>query len=399
MKMPSMSLMRRAGGFSLVELLVSVVIGLLALGFATRMVVNGENSKQAAAGGSDAMQNGVVALFSIERELAQAGWGLNDPIVAGCDTRFYDAAGYALLTAPRGTATVSPLASVVIQSNSAGSDVVSINAGSSYSSTGMALVNSNYAANDGVIDIDRRPYGFNGTSTVPAGGDVIVVAPDAVGSKRCAMGMVSKAIEPIGPAATVQYQLQIAAGGNNRFNSGSLGVAYPSLQARVFNLGPAANLSFHTWSVSQGFLQLRATNLAGASANPATVTDNIVLLKAQYGLDRRVGDAFNPELGMQVTSWSGTMPDADNDGTAGSAGDYARIAAVRIAVVARSRNPEKPSAATGQCTATTTLPSIFGAAAPTVAVTGDIVPWQCYRYRVFENIVPIRNSAWRPTAS
>jgi type IV pilus assembly protein PilW len=176
MNTPSMSLTHRARGFSLVELLVSVVIGLLALGFATRMVVNGEQSKQSAAGGSDAMQNGVVALFSIERELAQAGWGLNDPIVAGCDTRFYDSANYALLTAPRGTATVSPLASVVIQPNSAGSDLLSINAGSSYSSTGMALVANNYAANAGVIDIDRRPYGFNGTSTVIAGGDVIVPA-------------------------------------------------------------------------------------------------------------------------------------------------------------------------------------------------------------------------------
>jgi type IV pilus assembly protein PilW len=129
------------------------------------------------------------------------------------------------------------------------------------------------------------------------------------------------------------------------------------------------------------------------------VTDHIVLLKAQYGLDRRTGADFTPETGMQVTSWSASMPDADNDGTAGSAGDYTRVAAVRIAVVARSRNPDKPNAATGLCTATTALPTIFGAAAPTVSVAGDAVPWQCYRYRVFETIVPIRNSGWRPTAS
>jgi type IV pilus assembly protein PilW len=338
----------------------------------------------------------VVALFSIERELAQAGWGLNDPIVSGCDTVFSDTAGYALLGAARGAATVTPLASVVIQSNSSGSDMVSINAGSSYSSTGMALIANTYAATSTTIDIDRAPYGFNGSDTVLAGGDVIVVAPDSVGSVKCAVGMVSQVVAPAAPG---QNQLRIATGGTNRFNGGGLGAAYASLGARVFNLGPASNLSFHTWSVDQGFLKLRATNLAGASRDPQAVTDNIVALKAQYGLDQRVGTAFTPELGMQVSSWSGSMIDADNDGTAGSAGDYGRIAAVRIAVVARSRNPEKPNATTGSCTATTTAPTVFGGTAVTLTVSGDSVPWQCYRYRVFETIVPIRNSGWRPTAS
>ncbi len=387
---------RFATGFSLVELMVSVVIGLLALGFATRMVVSSEVNKQTAMGGSDSMQNGVVALFSIERELAQAGWGLNDPILAGCDTVFNDTSGYTLPSAARGGATVTPLASVVIQSNSGGSDLLSINAGSSYSSTGMALIANNYAASATAIDIDRAPYGFTGSDTALAGGDVIVVAPDNVGSARCALGMVSQVVAPAAPG---QNQLRIAGGGVNRFNNAGLGVAYGALAARVFNLGPAANLSFHGWSVDQGFLKLRATNLAGAVTGAQAVTDNIVALKAQYGLDQRAGAAFTPELGMQVTSWSGPMLDADNDGTAGSAGDYGRIAAVRIAVVARSRNPEKPSATTGLCTATTTAPTVFGGTAVSLAVTGDSVPWQCYRYRVFETIVPIRNSGWRPTAS
>jgi type IV pilus assembly protein PilW len=35
---------------------------------------------------------------------------------------------------------------------------------------------------------------------------------------------------------------------------------------------------------------------------------------------------------------------------------------------------------------------------PNVIVTGDTVNWKCYRYRVFETVVPIRNTAWRPTA-
>lgn len=385
---------RRAAGLSLVELLVSVVIGLVALGLATRLVVSSETNKQAALGGSDAMQNGMVALFSIERELLQAGWGMNDPLLNGCDTVFSDTNGYTLLTASRGAATVRPLTAVVIQSNAGASDVLSINSGSDFSNTGMSRLSGGYAAGT-TLEIDRSPYGFNGTDTVVAGGDVIVVAPEAVGTARCAVGQVSSVVEAAANGAL--NKLMIASGGANRFNNGNLGVAYTTATGgRIFNLGPASNLSFHTWSQSQGFLQLRATNLAGSSTAASTVTDNIVAIKAQYGLDRRA--TFTPQTGMEVTTWSGTMLDADSDGVAGSAGDYARVAAVRVAVVARSRNPEKPNAS-GVCTATpSTAYTVFGGSVTVgLAVTGDTIDWKCYRYRTFESVVPLRNSAWRPT--
>ena len=99
------------------------------------------------------------------------------------------------------------------------------------------------------------------------------------------------------------------------------------------------------------------------------------------------------------------MIDADNDGVIGGAGDYQRIGSVRLAVVARSKSAEKPDAA-GQCRATTVQPTVFASAAPAtvaaspvqvnVAVAGDTLDWKCYRYRVFETIVPIRNAQWRP---
>jgi type IV pilus assembly protein PilW len=31
-----------------------------------------------------------------------------------------------------------------------------------------------------------------------------------------------------------------------------------------------------------------------------------------------------------------------------------------------------------------------------VAIAGDGIDWKCYRYRVFETIVPLRNAGWRP---
>ncbi|MES2318634.1 MAG: PilW family protein [Pseudomonadota bacterium] len=382
---------RRAGGFSLVELMVSLVIGLLALTFATRLVLVGEQNKEASLGGSDAMQNGMLALFSITSDANQAGFGLNDDMLVGCDTRFNDTNGFQLATATRAGATITPLSPAVIEST-AGSDTVTLYSGTSQTGTGTLGISS-YPGGT-TINVAAAPYGF-------AKDDVIVAAmDDPLDSRRCALSQITTA--PVLQVAPAQNFLQI--GGAGRF-AGALGLPFGNYLSRVFNLGPAADLSFHTWSVVDGFLRLRATNLTGASAASQAVIDNVVALKAQYGFDTRKGALFRRDLGMQIHQWSATMIDADGQGGAGNGGDYQHIAALRVAVVARSKTPQKPNAS-GVCDATTVLPRVFDASVPTgvaavpvdvtVAVTGDPVDWKCYKYRVFETVVPLRNAGWRP---
>jgi type II secretory pathway pseudopilin PulG len=132
----------RARGFSVVELMVSVVIGLLALMFATRLMTGAESNKQAALGGSDSMQNGMQAMFSISADAAQAGYGLNDQIIAGCNTVFGDNEGYELASATMGTATVTPLAAAVIEPNGSNPYRLTLYAGSSLSGTGTLTSSS-----------------------------------------------------------------------------------------------------------------------------------------------------------------------------------------------------------------------------------------------------------------
>lgn len=384
--------MRREHGFSLVELLVSVVIGLLALVFATRLITGAEQNKANALGGSDAMQNGMLAMFSISGDAQQAGYGLNDVSLVGCNTRFSDTGGYAMAPAARGAATVYPLAPVVIESGGAGPDRISLYAGSSMSGTGTLRVTGNYIGGTR-LDVDRIPYGFNL-------GDVVVVAPDNVGAGDCALAQISADPAKLAAPPAQQY-VMVAGGAGFRFNSGALGPTFTAGMARIFNLGPAKSLAFHTWSVDNGFLQLRATDLAGAGGQAQTVADNIVSIKAQYGFDTRTGAAFVPQEGLLVRRWSAAMVDADGSGSIGNAGDYEHIAALRIAVVARSAARERPGA-NGVCSATSAKPVVFGSAVPegvaaapiTVDVGGD--DWRCYRYRVFETIVPLRNAGWRP---
>jgi type IV pilus assembly protein PilW len=80
---------------------------------------------------------------------------------------------------------------------------------------------------------------------------------------------------------------------------------------------------------------------------------------------------------------------------------WQQVYAVRVAVLARSQNYEQPNAA-GVCQATTvTNQPRWGRTAAAPAGTGfatlqavGALP-SCYKYRVFETIVPLRNMIWR----
>jgi type IV pilus assembly protein PilW len=390
-------ILRRRGGFSLVELMVSVVVGMLALLFATRLITTAEVNRNASLGGSDAMQNGMLALFSMHNDAAQAGWGLNDTLVAGCDTVFNDANGYVLAPAPRNGANITPMSAVIIEAGGANPDRITFYTGTSAAAVGSVKSLDAYASGSTLRTASNPPYNFNP-------GDVLLVAPEPAGAGKCSLVQLASVL-PVPNNGTIDF----SPGGAFRFNTpAGLGANFAAGQARVYNLGKGTALAFHSWSVNNGILLLRATDLAGASAQPVSVIDNVVSIKAQYGFDTRVLPNYDPapdKDGIQVGQWSGTMINADNDADTGGAGDFQRIAAVRIAVVARSKSAEKPDAH-GQCSATTVAPQVFTSAAPAgvaavpitvnVAVAGDPIAWQCYRYRVFETIVSLRNAEWRP---
>ena len=391
----------RSTGFSLVELMVSVVIGMLAILFATRLVIGGEKTKDGAVGGSDSMQNGMLALYSLSNDAAEAGWGINDTLAAGCQTSFADTGGYALAQITVGGVTRTPLAAAVIQSGGAGPDVISLYAGKSAAAVGSLRTNDAILAGATTVRTSTQaPFGF-------AQYDVLLVVPEPATAANSACSIVE--LSGVKPSPDTDTMI-LGSGNNFRFGpAGGIANGYAQGGGRIFNLGPAARLSFHTWSVAGGNLLLRATDLAGAGAQGVSVTDNIVSIKAQYGLDTRAFAAYNPlpapdGNGVQLTQWSNTMIDADGDLTVAGPGDFQRVVALRLAVVARSKSAERPDS-NNQCHTTDARPSVFntavgGAAAVpvsvNVAVTGDPIPWQCYRYRVFETVVPVRNAQWRP---
>jgi hypothetical protein len=134
-----------------------------------------------------------------------------------------------------------------------------------------------------------------------------------------------------------------------------------------------------------------STLLQLCSSINGVISDGIALMKAEYGMD-----TTTPPDGV-IDSWTQVTPTAAN---------VMNVVAVRLALVARSAQPEKPSVLGNPCDATTTAlpsyPSWIDSATVPLLLTGqaDLLAarddWQCYRYKTFENTVSLRNVIWRP---
>ena len=69
-------------GMSLIEILVGIVIGMLGILVIFSVLAVAEGRKRTTTAGTDAQMAGAVALFSLERDVKQAGYGFGTPIPA-----------------------------------------------------------------------------------------------------------------------------------------------------------------------------------------------------------------------------------------------------------------------------------------------------------------------------
>lgn len=138
-----------------------------------------------------------------------------------------------------------------------------------------------------------------------------------------------------------------------------------------------------------------ATPLAYAGGANALTAD-VVLMRAQYGISAGAASTI-------VTDW------VDASGAtwaAPGAADVGRIKAIRIVLVTRSKEPASEQVSAASCTngggVVNTGPCSFDdAQAPAIDLSGIAVPagrsWRQYRYRVHQAVVPLRNVIWSST--
>lgn len=347
---------QRNRGFGLVEVMVGMVIGLISTLIVMQVFATFEGQKRTSTSGSDAQTNGGISLYAIERDMRMAGYGFAD--AAGCSLR-----------RSFGGAELLPqllLAPVTIVDGAGGlPDSLTIMGSNKASwSVPIRVITTHAQA--------ATQFFTNATLGLEQGD--LMIAYEKTSPPNCTLFQIDNANPVLNPL--------VHTAGSWNGNSTIFPATFSSA-AQLINLGSFLS---HTYSLdASSNLTLSDYASATNTSSSLVLAPDVVNLQAEYGFDTRAG----VQTDAQVDTWSATMIDADISGVTGDAGDVQRIYAVRFAIVARSGLMEKPNTA-GVCTTTTASPTWAGGA---INLT-TLANWQCYRYKTFETVVPLRNMVW-----
>jgi type IV pilus assembly protein PilW len=366
----------RQHGMSLVEVLVAVAIGLIGILIITQAYITGDSFNRSTLGEGGAQTNGTIALFTVERDVRQAGYGIADSRAFACgNIKYYVQPNYSINAG--GTLPNVSLAPVSITTTAGQPDQITV----MYASVATRLSPTAISAASpaGQFKVDGT-YGFNI-------GDV-VLAVNLTGAPNCSLRKVTNVT-----AGTAQLNYNPGSGGE--FNPPPAGNGTLPTYVKddlVFDLGQVRRRNF---AIVNNNLQATDSLLSDGTTSSFDAVDGIVDMRAQYGKDNGVNNGTVNNT--SYTLGDGVIDSYDNTPPV-TASDWAQVLAVRIGVLARIGNFEKPSVSGGNCDATTVLPTWSGSAAsPFNAVDIATVTSEarCFRYRVFETVIPLRNMIWR----
>lgn len=350
-------------GFSLVEIMVGMVIGLIGTLVVMQVFSLFEGQKRTTTGGADAQSNGAIALYTIERDVRMAGYGFSNAELS-CSNfySYYD----------NGTATPGPLngfstTPVVITDGGTGSDTIQMQYSTSMSGAIGTNIRSTMPQPSSELNVNST-YGcaVNNLVLVSQGNSCTLMQLTQVQDQALKLQH--------NPGSTPTYNPPAAYQNSNSWPAYASG-------ATVSCMG---NIISRIYAVNNGSLEVR--DITSATFTP--LVGEIVNMQAQYGVA--------PAGSQQVNEWV----DATGAWASPTTANIKRIKAVRLAVVARSGQMEKENISsscssltganpTGLCAweGTSTYP------APAIDLSAN-PDWQRYRYKVFETIIPLKNIIW-----
>lgn len=365
---------RRERGFTLIELMVGMVIGLLTTIVIAQVLVSTEGRRRTTVSGSEAQVNGALALYSMQRDVQMSGYGLTSAIDGiGCEIR-----------AQRGGVDYNfTLAPVIIGNGAAGAPdslLVMRSAKLSYSVPARVVTNHPRTAANFFVN----------TTLGTVDGDLMLAVPGIIDANNwCSVFNVTG----IGGASQIIHNAGSSGpwnqpGGQTIFPTAGYGAigsyaADPTKGSYLINLGQFVTQRVQ---ISAGqVLQAATFSTATAATTTEDLFPDIVNLQAFYGKD---------------TDANGVVDTYDNT-TPTTSADWRQVLSVRIAIVARSVQMEKEDVTTTQPlwdvgNATTVAGSAACGTSRCVTVIVNTLPdWQRYRYKVYDTVVPLRNMLWR----
>src|SRR5467141_3591904 len=185
-------------GFSMVELLVAMLIGLIGMIIIFQVFEVSESIKRSTTSGGDSQQNGVIALYTMERDFKNAGMGFNDSAFAGCDIIGWDRTRATQDFPPAGV--TMKLAPVFITSGAASTtpDQISVLYGSQPQATASVPLATDMTVGGNGMDALNvtNPYGYNP-------GDVLLVGQiNVVPPRKCS---IMEYTSPGGPSNVLNH--------------------------------------------------------------------------------------------------------------------------------------------------------------------------------------------------
>ena len=368
---------RRECGVGLIEVMISIIIGMLMVLVIYQIYEVSESQKRTITAGSDAQQSAAYSVFAIGRDLAMAGNG-----IASSANVLYPCA------------MLRPIP-VLIQAGASDSEPDSITVlygGSSSLSTPVQFKQTSATSAAYVVP---GPVGFSPN-------DVIA----AVQGTTCTISTINP-----GPGSVVVNPATGFATIAHTPVAGALVATYTAVNASLINLGQASSMKSIVYTVDgtgnridTGTHALTAQSQLPTAGPVNPIVSEVVNLKAQYGVDTNCNGVlvWQSATGAWTAGSVQAMPlntpptTAPTYGCAAGTPSLQQIQAARIAIVTRSAKWERDAITTGSPPG---MPDgtlgLFCDPAPTCAFTMALsTDDQHYRFKILETIVPLRNALW-----
>ena len=382
-----------ARGFTLVEILVALLIGLVATTVILQLFTDAERRNRTAVGTADAQSSGIIAFYQLQANIQKAGYGVNAVNLLNCPLQWTVAnaltVAVPVLLAP---VTINPLTANganVIPPGDLGTDTLLVFIGNG---NGQPEGNKINGAPTGNV------YPLL-SATGMAVGDRVIVSPDSTPG-ACSTPLT---IDRITAVNTSSGNVTLAIGGT------ALGAA-----PAIYDLGPGPNggNALPTATVPANGPSILAYAVRGQTLTVCDFTVNDCSLPANVGQPLIWQPVATNIVSMRAVYLKDTavpmqgMPSANgrNQAQPATPCDWVRASAVNLVLVARSdeveHNPENP-AAEYVTTATNAPTWTDNATVPLVSSSNawqtsfsESNEWRKYRYKTFETVISMRNVAW-----
>ena len=369
----------RQRGFSLIELMVGMVVSMLCMLAIMDAFAVYEGKKRTTTTGNDAQQNGSYALYALERQLRTAGASIVQGYnygLWGCPvTAYTTTTSSKVQTLPVQSALPSPFASsgwplttrlvpVLIASGGSSPDVIGVVGGNSALQVFKIAVSSTPSASSVVV----------GNSLGIMTGDYLL---GTLSDGTCSLAHLTSSSTATQVSGTT-LALDTA-------NSPATG-----LQTATYLFDVGSTPSFTLFGVDSSTNSLVSYDLLqrpvnGQAATVTPIADGIVQIKALYGVHTNSSDTSADQIDTWVQptgNWSIATLTASTSAAATAMG---QIKAIRVAIVAQSRLPERSSDYTGKSKLT-----LFSDLDPTLQYSVNTNTQ--YRYKVYDTTIPVRNA-------